>query len=319
MKIALKIAAGILLLLLLAYVLYPTHIVSREQAIRLYKMPASDFLLWKGEKIHYTDQGQGTPLLMIHGFGGSLHNFDALSESLESRYRIIRLDLPGFGLSALPLPEGEKADYIGHYRDFFNAFFARLGLDSVYVIGNSLGGWIGWDLAAEKPEFVKKLVLIAPAGYEMEEISAKVARILRIPGIELLYSKGQPMFMSRSNAEKVFATDSLISNELVLTNNRMSNTGNNLENLIRLGRAGQVADTVRIRQVQCPTLILWGRQDEIIPYAHASKFNRDIKGSKLISYDPCGHCPQMEIPGIVSRDMQRFFEAEADSLKPIRE
>lgn len=313
MKNVIRFVAGFLLLLLLAYVLYPTRIVSREQAIRLYKLPSSEFLMWKGEKIHYTDQGQGTPLLMIHGFGGSLHNFDALCDSLAGQFRIIRLDLPGFGLSALPVPEGEKADYIAHYRDFFNSFFSHLQIDSVYIIGNSLGGWIGWDLALEKPEVVRKLVLIAPAGYEMAEISSKVARLLRIPGIELLYSKGQPMFMSRNNAEKVFATDSLISNELVITNNRMSNAGNNLENLIRLGRAGQVADTARISQIQCPTLILWGKQDEIIPYGHALKFQRDIRGSRLISYDPCGHCPQMEIPGRVCRDLQQFFTLNGDS------
>lgn len=307
MKKVFRILAGLLLLLLLVYVLYPTNIISREQAIRLYKTPGSKFMDWQGEKIHYTDEGSGAPILMVHGFGGSLHNFDDVSSILGKHYRVIRVDLPGFGLSALPIPSQPGADYIAHYRDFFNSFLSHLQLDSVYLVGNSLGGWMSWEMAVERPDVVRKIVLIAPAGYEMEEISARVARILRIPGIGLLYAKGQPMFMSRRNAEKVFAVDSKISDHLVNTNNRMSNTGDNLETMIRLGRAGVVADTARIARIQCPALVLWGKQDEIIPYQHAAKFGRDIKAGTVITYDPCGHCPQMELPEKVSRDIMQFL------------
>lgn len=310
MKKFLKVLGVLLVALLLLYVLYPTNIVSREQAQKIYATPESKFMEWKGARIHYTDAGQGEMVLLVHGFGGSFHNFDEVARDLRRDYRVVCVDLPGFGLSAMPLPEGDKPDYIQHYRDFFDAFTAHLHADSFYMVGNSMGGWMSWETAVYRPEKVKKLVLIAAAGYEMEEIAAKVTRLLRLPVIDVLYSKGMPLWLSRKNAGTVYADKSKIREEVVLNNNHMSNTGDNLENMIRLGRAGQVADTAKIKSVQCPTLVMWGKQDEIVPYAHSAKFVRDIAGAQLITYDPCGHCPQMEIPNRVSADLRRFFRNE---------
>lgn len=160
-----------------------------------YSLPNSKFLNWKGGEIHYTESGSGFPILMIHGFGGSNRDFYILDSLINKDYRVIRVDLPGFGLSDFPKLTGKDIDYTKEYDAYFNFLLDTLNLDSCYVMGNSLGGMMAWNLTVKHPNVVKKLILFNSAGYDMEKVSKSAnAYIFRYKMVQLLLQRGIPKF-----------------------------------------------------------------------------------------------------------------------------
>ncbi len=313
MKKTLKIAAiiaGILVVagLLLLFFL-PSHIIAKNEVKRKMTLATSHFLKWRGAEIHYTDEGNGMPLMMIHGLGGSHRNFQKLAAGMKDKYRVIRVDLPGFGMS--DFPEGEIKDLPGVYRDFFVFLLDTLHIDSMHLMGNSMGGMMAWNIAAAQPEKVKTLTLLASAGYELDKIAKVAARFTRLKFLEPILEKGIPMAVSKANAEKIYADKTKVDQTEVHNNNVFWNREGNVQALMRLTSSGQYPDSSLIKTVKCPTLVIWGKEDEIVPYYHAEKFIRDIPNSKLVTYSPCGHVPMIEKTEDVKRDFEAFvMEAE---------
>jgi pimeloyl-ACP methyl ester carboxylesterase len=292
---ALVIVIALIILIPLAIIFFrPNLIIAKETARKELASPASHFITWRGATLHYTDEGNGFPVLMIHGFGGSFRNFDALANLMKNDYRVIRVDLPGFGLSDFPaVKEGE--DFIQDYRDYLGFILDTLHLDSVYVIGNSMGGAMTWVIAGDHPDKVKKIVLLDAAGYDTEKIAAKLA-MFKFKGIGKIFDKGMPEFMSWKAMERGYADPTKIDGNVVVLNNKFTNLEGNIQHMLHLASARQFPDTAWIQRVQCPTLIVWGQQDSIIPVEHAARFKRDIKNSDVVIFDPCGHMPMMELP-----------------------
>ncbi len=311
MKKWLKIAALVIIVLIGVPVVFlllrPSELVAKEDAKRLFTLPTSHYLQWRGGELHYTDEGQGVPVIMVHGYGGSYRNWQKLNDSLKEQYRVIRLDLPGFGLSDLPGDEGEKIDFLKLYSDYFTFMLDTLHLDSVYMIGNSMGGMMAWNAALQHPTIIKKLVLIGSAGYELEKIAQGVSKLMNVPGMGLFYAKGMPLAMSEGGARRVYADTSRINHAEVANNNKLWNRQGNLEAAYRLMQSHQFPDSSRIRDITTPTLIIWGRNDRIVPVAHAYKFQRDIKGAELVIIDTCGHVPMIERPGITAAAVRKFL------------
>ncbi|MFN8309604.1 MAG: alpha/beta hydrolase [Chitinophagales bacterium] len=316
MKTLLRILMVLLLLpcLVAAGFVYlrPNRIVSKSEAIQKIAVPTSHFTIWRGASVHYTDEGSGIPVLMIHGLGGSFHNFDKLNALLpKDKYRCIRVDLPGFGLSDFPkVTEGEN--YVNDYRDYLNFMIDELHLDSVYVIGNSMGGGIGWLMAGDHPDKVKRLVLLGAAGYDTKEVAHKLW-MFKYSGLDKLFERGAPLFFSRHNAEMCFCDKSKISQQAVFMNNISTNKEGNIPFLFQLARANNFPDSALIQRVACPTLIIWGRQDRIVPVEHAERFHRDIKNSSVLYFDSCGHVPMIEKSTETAAAVTRFFEKKRNA------
>jgi len=316
MKKALRIILIILvlaILLPLSYAVFrPNLIISKAEDKARFTQPSSHFIDWRGAEIHYTDEGTGAPVIMIHGFGGSFLNWNKLRDRMKDQYRVIRIDLPGFGLSDMPEPNGTETDYTQQYRDFMTFMLdTTLHLDSVYLIGNSMGGMMSWGVAADHPDKVKKLVLLSSAGYDLEKISGKVARFMKMPFMKYFFRKGLPMSSSENAAKNVYADPSKINPEAVKNNNRMWNRDGNIMAACDLASSTHYPDTALISMVKCPTLIIWGKEDKIIPLEHAYRFQRDIKGSALVLFDTCGHCAMIEKPDETAAAIKRFFSTEA--------
>ncbi|MDB5281057.1 MAG: alpha/beta hydrolase [Bacteroidota bacterium] len=306
-----KLLRGILFLSLLAIVvvlgivfLRPNLIISKEDAKKELALPASHFVKWQGAELHYVDEGSGIPVLVIHGFGGSTRNFSKVAALLKDSFRVVRVDLPGFGLSDFP-DIGDKPDYVKMYRDYITFILDTLHLDSVYVMGNSMGGGIAWLAAADHPTKVKKLILLNSAGYDVTNVSGKLT-MFKYKSFGHVFDKGMPMFMSKSGMLSCYADSSKVEEAVWKLNNHFSNREGNIQNMLTLARAQQFPDTNLIKLVQCPTLIIWGKQDRVIPVEHAESFHHDIKNSKVIIYDPCGHTPMMECPEKVAKDFLEF-------------
>ena len=161
--------------------------LTKEYVKEKYSLSNSKFINWNGSEIHYTESGSGFPILMIHGFGGNNRDFYLLDSLLNDKYRVIRIDLPGFGLSDFPTPTNAKEDFIKIYDDYFTFLMDTLHLDSIYVMGNSLGGMMAWNLALNHPGKVKKMILFNSAGYDMKEaLKTANAQIFRHKLVQFL-------------------------------------------------------------------------------------------------------------------------------------
>ncbi|MFN8276044.1 MAG: alpha/beta hydrolase [Chitinophagales bacterium] len=286
----------------------PDCTISKDECKRRIAVPSSHYFHWRDAEIHYADEGQGIPVLMIHGLGGNFHNFDSLNEVLKSHYRCIRIDVPGFGLSDFPtLKNGER--YLAAYSEFYQLLFDSLHIDSAYVIGNSMGGAMAWTLAAKQPQRVKKLVLLAAAGYDIEAVKKNLF-VLKFGAMKRLAEKGMPMFMSKRNAELVFFDDSKIRDRFVAINNASSNKKGNMSFLFKLVEQADFPDSAWIKTIQCPTFIVWGKEDKVVPADHANRFKRDIANSQVLMFEGCGHVPMIERPGETAVAIARFLGEE---------
>lgn len=304
-KFFLALLVFVLLLATAVVFLRPNKIVSRAEAVEKLRTPNSRFIDWQGARLHYIDEGQGFPVMMIHGFGGSFKNFDTLAWLMKNDYRVIRVDLPGFGLSTYPPVNGNE-NYIQRYRDYMTFLLDTLHLDSLYIIGNSMGGGMCWLMAGDHPEKVKKVVLLAAAGYNTKEAAAKLA-MFRFSSIGKVFDSGMPLFMSRKGLLKGYMADTKVTEELITATNYVTNIEGNIAHMLNLARARQFPDEALIKRVKSPTLIIWGQQDEIVPVGDARRFEKDIPGSRVHIFDTCGHMPMMELPYETHRVVMEFF------------
>ena len=297
-KKSLLILLGIVVFSAVFAVFRPSLIVPKNVVRKEMELPSSKYFDWNGCKIHYVDEGQGEPILMIHGFGGSFNNFQKIAEKLKENHRVIRVDLPGFGLSDFPK---EKQNYVTMYRTFVADFTNHLELDSMYVMGNSMGGGVSWFYALDHPEKVKGLVLLDAFGYDAKAIQKHVLRVTRFSVFHLALQKGLPLFLSRRAAQRCFENDNLISEEAITRTNRIWNAEGNIDALFSLASFSDFPSEENIKKIQVPALIIWGKQDALIPAQHAARFHRDIKNSSVVVLDHCGHVPMMEQPENVER------------------
>ena len=158
--------------LVASFVFRRNHIISYDEAISTYSTEQSHFLEWQGVKLHYTDQGKGIPILLLHGYAGSFDNWKKLIEAFPlDQYRLIAPDLPGLGLSQFPDLESD-VDFHELYNDFTSHLITELELDSLYLVGNSLGGLLAWETALKHEDKVRKLVLLDAAGYSIDDIGS---------------------------------------------------------------------------------------------------------------------------------------------------
>ncbi|HWB62693.1 MAG TPA: alpha/beta hydrolase [Chitinophagales bacterium] len=299
------LVAVVALLPLAVVFLRPNLIIPKAKAKEELSLPSSHFINWRGAELHYTDEGTGYPVLLVHGFGGSLRNFSKLDDSLRNEYRVLRVDLPGFGLSDFP-EMGKHPQYVQMYRDYISFILDTLHLDSVYVVGNSMGGGIAWLAAADHPDKVRKLVLLNSAGYDVSNVSGKLT-MFRFKSVGHVFDKGMPVFMSESGLKKCYSDPTKANPDTWVLNNHFTNREGNIQNMLALARSQQFPDTNIIKQVQCPTLVIWGKQDHIIPVEHAKKFKRDIKNCTVLLFDSCGHVPMQERPGATTAALRSFF------------
>lgn len=305
-KIALSIIIAIIALFVYAIYGRKDLTLSKEFVKQKYSLPNSHFIKWKDGEIHYTESGAGFPILMIHGFGGSNYDFKILDSLLNNQYKIIRVDLPGFGLSDFPKTNND--DFIKIYDEYFSFILDTLHLDSMYVMGNSLGGMMAWNLTVKHPQNVKKLVLFNSAGYDMKEtLKTANAQLFSYDIVKLFFKHGIPKFMTKRGVSRVFYDSDKLTDEKITRLNNLWNREGNLQQIMAMASSDKYLDQNLIKQIACPTLIIWGKYDKVVLPQNAERFHKDINNSELIIYDSCGHVPMMEKPLEVQRDVLEFL------------
>jgi len=300
------------ILAVLIAILFGHRDIPLEELKAKYAQEPSKFMALDGMNVHYRDEGKSSdsiPIVLIHGTGSSLHTFSAWSKKLKETNRVIRMDLPGYGLTG-PFP---KPDYsIDAYVDFVEQFLDSLGVDKCIIGGNSLGGHIAWRFAAEYPKRINKLILINSAGYPNKSKSEPIAfRVAKTPVLRNTLTFITPKSIARSSIEDVYADKSKVTDELVNRYFELTLRGGNRQAFIDRFSAKKDPDAYkRISQIQQSTLILWGDQDELIPVEKAKRFEKDLPNDTLVILENAGHVPMEEIPERSLDALRSFLVAD---------
>lgn len=263
----------------------------------------SKFIEINGQQIHYRDEGSGYSLVLVHGTSSSLHTWDAWVNELKSNFRIIRMDIPAFGITG----ETKEREYtIENYVKFIDDFTTALGIDTFYLAGNSLGGEITWNYAYAHPWRVRKMILIDAAGYKRSNGTPLAFMIAQTPVLNKVMTKVTPKRIIKKSMLGIYHDDSKVTDELV---------NHYYEMLLRPGNRQAFADRVRVikyeaeekvNKIKTPTLIQWGKYDTWIVPEDAEKFKNDIVGSEVKYYE-AGHVPMEELPEETAKDAKEFL------------
>ena len=302
MKFAFKVAVGILLLLAgalgAAFIAWrvPDQPVSALQA--KWAPPPSQFISVRGMQVHVRDEGprdDPVPIVLLHGTGASLHTWDGWIEELGRERRVIRFDVPGFGLTG-PSPDGIYT--VESYVDTVLAVADTLGVQRFVLAGNSLGGYVAWTTAVMHPQRVDRLILIDAAGYPFQSQSVPLAfRIARTPVLNVLMRDVLPRGVVERSLRDVYGDPTKVTPDLVDRYfDLATREGNRAALVARFEQTQPGSLAERVREIQVPTLILWGGKDRLIPLEFGERFTRDVHGSRLVVFDALGHVPHEEDP-----------------------
>ena len=295
----LKIILSIPLLFIIAVILWFGHrdIPLNDLKIK-YANSSSSFISVNGMDVHFRDEGDQTdtiPIVLIHGTGASLHTFNAWSDSLKKLHRVIRMDLPAYGLTG-PFPDGNYT--MAHYTAFLKDFLTALNIKQCVLAGNSLGGEIAWNFTLEQPGMVTKLILIDAAGYPLQSKSVPIAfRLAKVPVINKLLTFITPRFLVRSSVENVYFDSSKVTDLVVERYFELTlRAGNRKAFIDRFHMIKNASAYTNIKYIEQPTLLLWGAEDLLIPVENAHKFHKDLPTSTLVILEHTGHTPMEERP-----------------------
>jgi pimeloyl-ACP methyl ester carboxylesterase len=263
-----------------------------------YATPPSAFVEINGLNVHYRDEGDVTdslPIVLIHGTGSSLHTFDKWVETLKMQKRVVRMDLPAYGLTG-PFPSRNYS--IDNYTQFIEQFLAARGIKHCILGGNSLGGQIAWQFTVRKPEMVSKLILIDAAGYPIQSKSTPIAfRLARTPVLNQIMKFITPRQMAKLSVENVYFDKTKVSEALVDRYFDLTlREGNRQAFVDRLTMVQTSNNLPKIKTIQQPTLVLWGDQDWLIPVDHAHHWHDDLPNDTLVILKNIGHVPMEESP-----------------------
>lgn len=282
--------------------------IPREQLKSKYAKNTSQFMPLMGMQVHYRDEGNkldNDPLVLIHGTSSSLNTWDSLISYLPSNKRIIRLDMPAFGLTG-PSPEN-KYSY-KFYSDFLNVFLHQLEVKQCIIAGNSLGGGIAWHFALDYPQKVAKLILIDASGYpKINEKGSLGFKIASIPILNNLLLYVTPKSLVKKSLETVFVDQSLITEERITRYHELLLAEGNRKAALSIFKNKFDQQTNRIKDIQQPTLIIFGEKDELINSDNAYLFQKDIKNSKAVILKNVGHVPMEEAPKATAEFINEFI------------
>ncbi len=271
----------------------------------------SQFLPVNGNTLHVRDQGprdDSLPILLIHGTSASLHTWEGWTTALIPSRRVIRFDLPGFGLTG---PRASGSYRIQDYVDDVIALMDHLQLPRVVIAGNSLGGEIAWNTALQAPERVAALVLVDSAGYAFVPKSIPVGfRLARNPLTAPLVRWMTPRQVVADSVRSTFGHPENVDEETIDRYYELTlRAGNRGALVARIEQMEYGDNAAQIAGIKQPTLILWGGRDQLIPPENADRFHADIAGSRLVVFDDLGHIPQEEDPARTLVPVQEFLHS----------
>ena len=241
--------------------------------------------------VRIVDAGSGPALVLLHGLGGNWRNWSANIPALIRSHRVVALDLPGFGHSE----PYTGAVTIERYVDTVVELLDRLGIERAMFVGNSLGGLFTVETAARHPDRVAAAILVGAGGIPLARLRYRSARaafnVIRRPRVRRA--------VTASKRARRLVARTLVHDPTKIADGMVADTLNGLAAPgfdAAFDAGGRYNATVRAPEVACPTLVLWGREDRLLPVAMSAEYHRLIPDSRLIVWDAAGHCPMIEHP-----------------------
>jgi pimeloyl-ACP methyl ester carboxylesterase len=249
------------------------------------KQPEDKTIAVFGQTIHYWDVGSGPVLVLVHGLGSSKDgDWGKVVAPLSQKYRVIAPDQVGFGRSDKPLLDYKIQTYV----DFLNEFLRELKVEKASLMGESLGGWISALYVIELSGGahlipVEKLVLVDAAGLKQDKpipnLNPSTLEDMRKVMEAVFYDTS---WLTEETLQKAF-TDKLAKHDSYTVHSILTNATLPAERLDE-----------RLGNIHVPTLVVWGKEDTLLPIASGERYAAGIPGAKLVSFEHCGHVPPIE-------------------------
>jgi len=267
----------------------------------LYAQPASKQIELYGQKIHYLEAGDGPAVILLHGLGGDAANWAQTIPALAKSFHVYAPDQIGFGDSAKPMINYR----VGTLVDFLDAFCKKLQIAKASIVGNSLGGWTAMSFVLAHPDKVDRMVLVDSAGYSLEHAGgAKPTREV-LEGLNPSTLEGTKNLMGVIIANKAMVTDQFAA--VFFAAHLSKGDGYTIDRFIdSILRNEDVVDG-KLDAIKAPTLIVWGREDALVPLATGLSLAKDIAGSHTVILDRCGHVPQLECAAPFNAALLKFL------------
>jgi len=243
-------------------------------------------------KFKFIEEGEGEPLMLLHGLFGALSNFHDLIQHFSKTHKVVVPLLPLLELDLLHTS-------VGGLQKFVLRFIEHRNYNNIHLLGNSLGGHVGLVYVLKHPDRIKSLILTGSSG-------------LFENGMGDSYPKRGDKEYIRKKTQLTFynpdlATEELVNEVFEITNNRLK-----VIKIIALAKSA-IRNNLgeELSQIKQPTCLIWGNNDTITPPFVGKEFNRLIPNSELHFVDKCGHAPMMEVP----EEFNRILDAFLDKLK----
>ncbi|UEM19093.1 alpha/beta fold hydrolase [Skermanella mucosa] len=278
---------------------------SREELESRYLDAPTDMVDVAGLRLHVRDTGprQAPAVILIHGFGSSLHTWEAWAGGLSTDYRVVRFDLPGSGLSE-PDPTGDYT--VGRSVEILQALMDGMGIDRASLVGNSMGGRVAWNFAARNPGRVEKLVLISPDGFASP--GEEYGRRTEVPLPMKLMRYTLPRVFLRMNLAPAYGDPARMTDAYLDRYHDLIRAPGVRDALIaRMEQAVREDPVPLLRRIEAPTLLLWGEKDALIPVANAEDYLRALPHGTLVRLPGIGHVPQEEAPAATLEPVKAFL------------
>jgi pimeloyl-ACP methyl ester carboxylesterase len=283
--------------------------ISVEQLKAKYQKSNSVFIDIDGMPVHYIVEGKlddSLPIVFIHGTSASLYTWDTLSSLLKANKKIIRFDLPAFGLTG---PNRLNQYNFNFYNQFIDEFLLKLNVTKCIVAGNSLGGSIAWNYALASPDKVKQLILLDASGYPKKDEKGSLGfKLAAIPVLNQALKHISPISLIRKSLEDAFYNKAFVTEKMVQQYHDMLLREGNRAAVLELFQHPMKPDATKIKMITQPTLIIWGKEDQLISYANAALFKQDIQDSRVLVLDKVGHIPMEEAPNQVATAILEFIK-----------
>lgn len=255
-----------------------------------------------GAKINYVEAGSGPVVVLLHGLGGNTTNWQFNIAPLAQKYRVIVPDQIGFGKSDKPLLNYRITTYV----DFLDAFLKELKVERAAFVGNSMGGWVAAAYALAHPEKVERLVLVDAAGLmPAQEVDLPLLMKLNPSTREGMKELVSKVFFNKT----IFMSDAFIDASMRARIN--AGDGYTIRSLTEsILRREDFLDG-RLSGIKQPTLVIWGREDGVLPLSDGQRFQKEIPGAQLLVFEQCGHVPQVEKALDFNAAVSKFLAAPA--------
>ncbi len=270
-----------------------------------------------GLRVHYRDEGdpEGPPVILVHGSGGSLHNWERLKGHLDADYRLISYTQPGHGLTG---PHARDDYSFAGLAEALDLVIEETGVERFVLAGHSMGGWVAWRYALARPDRVSALILVdasgAPdarrngAGAEEDAPPPLAYRLATGPFGRFFIQHVTPRFLIEKTAY-AFVADPAVMDESSVDRywELLRYPGNRRAAALRMSVEREPAYADRLPEITAPTLLVWGAADKQTPVGIAQTFAARLPDARLAIYEGVGHMPMEETPRRTAEDIDAFL------------